>query len=303
MLGAILLTAFIQSALAFEPVIVPDSLGLKTFEPSAITYIPNLNRYLVASDDTDKKDSPLLFLMEKDGHVDKDPIAIKGIEKLTDIESLNQDAEGNIFILSSLSLNKKGKNLKERNMLIQAHLRDREMNIVNSIELRPLLLQQLENSREPELVLLRGRFEKELNVEASFLSQGDLYIGLKGPQLESGQALVLNLGPLQKIFLDHTLNLKVWKSVNFAAISGEADHLSDMILFENNLLFSTTNDCNNGRLWAYNPNSEELSILSEFEGLNSEGLALPANSKDLMVVFDQDNNEPLFTHFKMDSAP
>lgn len=301
MIGAILFTAFVHSALAAEKVTVPASLSqrLKTFEPSGIIYLPDLDQYLVASDDTDKKNSPLLFLMDKDGDIDKDPIVIEGIEKLTDIESLSQDSEGNIFILSSLSLNRTGKNLKERNMLIQARLQGRKISIINSVELRPLLLKALENSCETELVLTRGRFEKELNVEASFVKDGILYVGLKSPQPEVGQALILSLGPLKKIFSNKILDLKLLRIIEFASISSEGDLLSDMIFSENNLILSTTNSRSNGRLWAYDLKSEELSILSEFEGLNSEGLALSPDSKDLMIVFDQDNSEPLYTHFKM----
>src|SRR5687768_9927095 len=85
---------------------------LKSFEPSAAIFLSDSNQFLLASDDTTEEDSPMLFLMDASGKVNKSPIIIEGMEKLTDIESINQDQDY-IYTLSSQSRNKKGKVLKE----------------------------------------------------------------------------------------------------------------------------------------------------------------------------------------------
>lgn len=69
---------------------VPSALmdQLKSFEPSGSVYLEDLGAYLIVSDDTDKKDRPLLFLMNEKGEVEEEPLNIQGIKKMTDRKSV-----------------------------------------------------------------------------------------------------------------------------------------------------------------------------------------------------------------------
>src|SRR5262245_43712699 len=88
----VLFLTFASVAYTAEPraIQVPRSLQkqLKSFEPSAAVYLEDQGSYLLASDDTDEDDSPWLFLMDRQGRVQSEPLSVLGVEKITDIESL-----------------------------------------------------------------------------------------------------------------------------------------------------------------------------------------------------------------------
>lgn len=74
-IGISVLTIFACiSASAFVPqkISVPFDVAtsLKSFEPSAVLFFEDLNSFLVACDDTNKKDEPLLFLMDEKGQIE-----------------------------------------------------------------------------------------------------------------------------------------------------------------------------------------------------------------------------------------
>lgn len=298
----IVLTSLILGCFAFsaEKITVPDKLKkhLKSFEPSGVVYLSDLDQYLVASDDTDKKDSPLLFLMDENGSVNKKPLLIKGLEKMTDIESLSHDEHGDLIILSSLSLNKNGKNLIERNLLVKAHRQGTEIEMVSQVELRPLLLKALKNSEVSDLKSLYEQLKQELNVEASFIKDGEFYIGLKSPQSALGTALILNLGPLDDLFSQEIQSVQLWKSINFAAISGEQDLLSETAFVGDNIILLTTNPNGTGCMWKFELQSNKLFLIQKFDNLNPEGLAIGPNFGEVLITFDQDEEAAMFTWIK-----
>lgn len=295
------LMVFGCTTFSLDKIDIPNKLksDLKSFEPSGAIYLLDLNQYLIASDDTDKKNSAFLFLMDTNGKIDESPIMIKGVTKMTDIESLYQDEQGHLIILSSMSLNKNNKNLVERNLLVRARRNGKEITAMNQIELRPLLLKALKDSQIPELKSIKNNFDQELDVESSFVKDGELYIGLKGPQLASGVALILNLGSTTDLFSQQKINLRLWKIINFSKLSGEQDFLSEIALDGESLILSTTNSNEIGRIWKFEPHSNKLFLIQEFAGLHPEGLAVRTHPKTVLITFDQHGEYPMFTHLNL----
>lgn len=196
---------------------VPRSVlaRVKSFEPSAAVYLADLDRYLIACDDTDEEKSALLFLMSRDGQVENEPVEMEGLAKMTDMESMSQDGS-TLYVLSSQELNKKGKDKPERNLFVRARRDGRRVSVTDKVLLRPLLLRALERSQEPALSAMRGRYQQELNIEAHFVRDGQLFVGLKDPQPRPGTALILNLGPVDSVLAGRIQDPRVWQEIQFS---------------------------------------------------------------------------------------
>lgn len=273
-----------------QDITIPASFmnSIKSFEPSGQIYLPDLNRYLVVCDDTDKNDSPLVFLIDERGKVEAQPIRINGVREMTDMESVSQDNQGFIYFLSSQSLNKNGKNKRARNLFVKAHRQGKTIQAINQIELRPLLIKAIQNSSLPEMAAIKNRVSTDLDVESHFILNGDLYLGLKNPQPQIGSALILKVGSVQKILQQNQIaNLSIWRKVDFSKASSKGYILSELLLIQNTLFLTTTTELGDGALWKLDITQNTLQLLQEFNGFRPEGLSYRPQTNDLMVVFDQ----------------
>lgn len=296
-MGLFQIAALLVSLLKPQPIRVPEELSeqLKSFEPSAALYVDDLKSFLIANDDTTEEDTPLLFLMDSNGQVSSSPLEIKGIKKMTDIESISQDEKGTLYLLSSQGLNKNGNEKKERNLFVRAEREGQKIQTKNSIYLRPLLLEALENSGDSTLKKMQKNFKNDLDVESHFIRNGELYLGLKEPQPVPGTAVIVKAGNVDALFSKESLKVCTWKTLDFKSVSGEEDLLSDILPTKEGFLFSTTSEKGPGRLWRYEETNGKLSLLEEFADFNPEGLAFNTPAQKLLVVFDQGEEEGLFT--------
>lgn len=277
-----------KASLVSQEMTLPESFEkeLKSFEPSAAVYLKDLNRFLLASDDTNENDDPLLFQMDQKGHVEGAPIKVKGLKKMTDIESISQDEYGSLYLLSSQSLNKNGKDKSERNLFVRASRTDRTIKAEDAIQLRPMLLEALKKSKAREIAELPSDLGKTLDVESHFVRENSLYIGLKEPQPQPGTAVIVKVGDVDNIFAGEKLQLEVYKAIDFASITGEADLLSDIVPIGNSLFLTTTQEKGPGRFWQYEEATDTLILLKEFRW-HPEGLAFSDDGTKAMIVFDE----------------
>lgn len=271
---------------------VPKKLRklLKSFEPSAVVYLSQEDSFVISSDDTDEEDTAMLFLMNREGEVAKEPIYFDGLETMTDIESLSMDG-GYLYALSSQSKNKKDKVLEERNIFARGRLEGHEVRDTEWIELRSQLLKAFRLSEEPALQALRPRLADLLEIEASFVQDGELVVALKDPQTRGGTGLVISLGDVNKIFRNEKIDpasVEVLHEIRF----GKGNKISDMFPAGDRLIISTTREEGGGSLWSYGPNGS-LQELRSFEEEIPEGIA-PVSAEEMMVVFDQGEENGLF---------
>jgi|GEM_PF-6086577 len=271
---------------------VPKKLRkkLKSFEPSAAVFLPGSGNYLLASDDTTEEDTAMVFLMDDNGRVSKDPVYFDGLDTMTDIESLSAD-DGWVYALSSLSRNKKGKVLEERNLFARGRYGKGRLAEVESVELRSLLLRSLASAADPRLQKMKSRYDTLLETEASLVREGRLIIGLKDPQPRAGTAYVLDLGDVNSIFQGKGPEVNVAMQLEF----GGEHKLSDMIIDGKRFLFATTLESGGGSIWSYEPSIEKLVELRQFSGVQPEGVAMNDKTGDLLMVFDQGDENALFT--------
>jgi hypothetical protein len=275
-----------------EEIQVPKKLRkmLKSFEPSAVVYLPEDDSFVISSDDTDEEDTAMLFAMSRDGEVAKEPIYFDGLETMTDIESLSLDG-GYLYALSSQSKNKNGKVLDERNIFARGQLEGHELRNTEWIELRSELLKAFRLSEQPALQALRPRFADLMEIEASFVREGNLVVALKDPQPRGGTGLVISLGDVNEIFQNEKIDpasIEVLHEIRF----GNGNKISDMFPAWNRLVIATTREEGGGSLWSYSQ-SGTLTEIRSFENEVPEGIA-PFSPEEMMVVFDQGEENGLF---------
>ncbi len=269
---------------------VPKKLKkkLKSFEPSALVSISR-DEYLVASDDTTKQDDAMLFLMSAEGEVNKNPIYFDGLETMTDIESLSME-DGYLYALGSLSRNKKGKELPERNLLARSRLNGAVLSSTESVELRSVLLEALSNAKDSRLQSLKKDLNRLLETEASFIKNGRFYLGLKDPQPKAGVALVLDIGRVEELFEGREPAVEVAFELRF----GGKHKLSDIIAAGDKFYLTTTMEAGGGSLWSYTPIDGVLTELRSYSELKPEGIAQGERAGELLVVFDQGEEAAMF---------
>lgn len=176
-------------------IVVPPELAARTrFEPSALTWWPGRERYVVASDDTGLADVsehvPWLFLMDASGRVDPEPLVIEGLEKMSDVESLALAPDGGLYVLASQSRSRKGKRSKARQLFAHVALTAAGARATASVELATLL-DGLDAAALAELGLSdTGRLDIE---GMTATAAGGLLLGLKGPLGSDGAAMVWHL--------------------------------------------------------------------------------------------------------------
>ncbi|WP_216635882.1 hypothetical protein [Bdellovibrio bacteriovorus] len=271
---------------------------LKTFEPSSALYLGDLNRYVLSSDDTDKNETPYLFLMDDRGQVDETPLRVQNLSQMTDIESMTQDGQGNMYLLSSLSINKNGANKFSRNLFSKVSRQGKDLVLLEKVELRSLLLHAIKNSDIPDIQAIQNQVDQSLDIESHFIFDGQLYLGLKNPQPRPNEALILNLGRIEVLLKEQRIEeLSVWKTVNFGGAGTEC-LLSDLQMSGDEIYLSTTSDRGEpGYLWHLQISTDTLSRVDTFDDVKPEGLALRAKDNKLMIVFDQ-GLEPALFHMR-----
>lgn len=290
-------TTYANEPLAIE---VPKKLmnQLKSFEPSAIQFLSATDNYLVAIDDTTEEDAPMLFLMDKEGNVDKEPVLIDGLTKMTDIESLSQE-NGYVYAMSSQSRNKKGKILKERNLFVRGKLNGHILGQTKIIELRAELIKALSSVSDIRVSSMQANFDKLIEIESHYVKNGLVYVGLKDSQSRPGVGLVLEIGKADTIFATGKLDpaqIRVSAELDFAKSGGSDEKISDISLQKDGtLLVTATLENGGGSIWNYD--GKKLGLVISYEEEKPEGITFSDDGK-VMVVFDQGDEAPLYTYLK-----
>lgn len=298
-LALMIALVFAQATLARsgEPseINVPKKLKkkLKSFEPSAALALGTGEGYLIASDDTTENDDAMLFLMDAEGNVNKEPVIISGVEKMTDIESLSSDGDW-IYAMGSQSRNKSGKEKEERNLFVRGKLVDGDLAETEIIELRSQLLRAL--PKVAALSSVKAKLNQKLEIEASFVKEGRLFVGLKDPQPRPGTGLLLELGDAHALFSGENLqaaNVRVAAELDFSANGGSLEKISDIVPTGDKLLIAATLEEGGGSIWTLEHG--KLQRRAEFPDHQPEGVA-PGVSNETLVVFDQGEDAALFGH-------
>ncbi|MCB9554508.1 MAG: DUF3616 domain-containing protein [Deltaproteobacteria bacterium] len=264
--------------------IVPLQTG--AIEASAALYLPQLGGALIASDDT-PNNRPLLMLVDRQGKV-RAELAISGAKKIDDMEALTVDNRGRIYLASSQSFNKRGKQKKRRRRLWRLSRQGTHLAFESGVDLYHQLerLAAIGDKRPWAAFLRRGVAERSINIEGISWSGGALYLGFKRPQI-AGKAVVLRLADADKLMSGADLSAEQVQLAHQLDLQGE--ELSDLLVEDQRLFVTSTRGGAGGSVWRIE--SATVKRLRRYDGPRPEGLSR-LNDKTLLVVFDQGAEAP-----------
>jgi hypothetical protein len=300
------------------PVKVPPALREVTSNPelSGLAWSPQLKRYLVITDDSGLKDKksnhmPMLLALSESGDLDEAPVPLAGVKKLNDPESLCPGPGGTYFLITSHSLNKKDESSKSRRQLLHLALDKRSLRVLGALD-----LSEAENGKT---LLETAGLPKDgrLDIEAITYHERALFIGLKSPLTAEGRAVILRLANPEKNIKRGAYpaeNLSVFATYPLCVdVDGKkvCEGISDMLFLHDGSLALTANapkggpPDKGGSLWRIpSPGKPAVpELLYRFPGFKPEGLAFTPDQKELIIVFDTDQETPRFTRVPRPGKP
>lgn len=307
----VLLAGHATTAAPIPSVVVPAELAAVTSNPelSGLVWSPKRHRYLLVTDDSglrekDTSHRPLLLTMTAKGVLDAKPVAIRGVEKINDPESICAGPDGTYFLVTSHSPNRSNKTSRWRRQLLQLRDSGDALDVVGRLDLTAV-----QGSRS--LLSLLGLPEDgRLDIEAVAFHDAALFIGFKSPLTETGAAVIARLAtPLQAM---RRGSIGPDEVTRFAApplcdAKGICAGISDMLFLRDGSLLVSANapkggpKDGGGALWHIpSPREErEPALFRRFFGLKPEGIAFTPSGRSVVVVFDCDQGVPKWTEISL----
>ena len=281
-------------------IVLPNGrISRLAFEPSGLVYLSDLRKFLVVSDDTDHDNTPYLFLMDRDGVVDDEPLLIPNLDEMADMESVSTSGSF-VYVMSGQSVSRKGKDKKFRDYFVRMKRSGLTLSGTEKVELKPLLLEAIRQTKDTELKsLFAGADLSQIEIESHWVNGNSLSIGLKTPQVLASTALILEIKDFDSLFTEKTIrpgNLRLARKISMPD-SGHQHRLSDMTMIQGRLyLSSVCHKENCGAVWQVSGEGKEAhaEMLQFYKGLNPEGIALDPEDSTLLVTFDQGQEKAVF---------
>jgi multidrug resistance efflux pump len=192
---------------------VPSALRERTrIEPSGLVWVPEMDRFLVVSDDTGQPErndhAPWLLTMTRQGRFDDNPVVVEGVSTLNDLESIVRSPDGTIWVLSSQSVSRQGNRKEERTLLVTLRPQNGKLRVMGKASLSAALATAGDatwlaslglTTRAPNFEKGVAGFDRELNIEGMTWDNGGLLLGLKRPLGDDGRAIVWRMAHPEKL--------------------------------------------------------------------------------------------------------
>lgn len=292
---------------SYHEITIPTLIrDLNRVEPSGLVYLQDLNQFLVVSDDT-FENKPFVYLLNNSGDIDQRILMINGIEKIKDMEAMSKDEEGNLYVVSSLSEDKKGKMGKERRRIIRFTRQGLELQEDKKTDLLTALndLAVLDPSQDWAKLLLKknlieSKFKIEMDVEGLAVKEDAIYLGLRKTFGENGEVIVLKISNANEMFETDTLSqgqVSLFKKIILPK-SDKEEGISDLMIHNDQLYFLTADNKDNdkGKLFKVSMLERENTahLITEFEDHRPEGLSLNTSTNELTIVFDNNKSKKAY---------
>lgn len=279
--------------------VAPGLRNLVHLELSGASYMEDMKKYLVVSDDPGKKNPPYLFLLNDDGEVEEPPLPIPGVKKMKDAESISSEGEYS-YVMSSLWA--KGHERKEAgSQFIRFRRKGLEFSATEVIDFAGILRKLLFASRDPVVLELMRHKDRPIEVEAHAVLQGDLYLALKAPLLDNDDSVILRIRDVSRLFEKNGADstIEPWKKLRF---SEEGHRVSDLVFAHGTIYMTTTRKKQDGgSLWKLGHADVTPKLVRQFPSLRPEGVAYNPQKQLLLVTFDGGNEQP--SHYLFVGVP
>lgn len=275
-----------------QPIVPLETIDI---EASGVTYLADLDKYIVISDDTPQK-KPILFLVEESGKVIRE-LTIDGLDAINDMEAITAGDDGRIYISSSLSANKEGVTPESRKLLLSIYRSDSgEFVLEKAVNFHQALFTCAHANPDLDWAkfVLYAETVNSIEIEGMFFHDNALYFGFKAP-LQSGMSVVLKIDNATSIFSSPIMagQVALWKMFRLKTDPfANQERISDLFYKDGTLYISGVGpDADNskkyGSLWRLGQGNTEPELLRVFKGMRPEGISSGKESKTLMVCFDQ----------------
>ncbi len=259
--------------------------GKVKIEASGAVFVPETGKFLVVSDETEKK-TPLLFEVGKNGEIKM--ISINNFNKINDLESIAKERENTYLIMSSLSYSKKGKLKPERRILARITFSNGEANLEKAVDFYEILKGFAEkSSSEAAIFLKKGIAEKTIDIEGMFVLENSLFIAFKNPLFnESG--VIFEISGYETIFSEKKISENQLKTI-FVDVPHER-RISDIYMQSPDKFYFTAS-CNTekcGGLYLFE--NGKSGLVKDFPELKPEGIAVD-ESGNFFIFFDLGQQE------------
>lgn len=258
-------------------------------EASGVLWEPGQVSYLLISDES-IDGQPALYRMDGKGTI-TNHVMVQGGPRIDDLESLSAEGEY-IYVLASLSHNKKGKLKTKRRQFIRLERDGRNMTYRGSIDLFHVLEQLATTANDTRTVqFLRDALQsQEIDIEGHMVRNGHLFLGFKTPQNGQGQTVLFRIRDLDTLFSGNMPQGEIWDTVTLVdSQTGNPALLSDMLWVENTLLLlgiCTDKQQSVSHVWAYDPTKRVLRELASIPDLKAEGISRTQNHDEYLLVAD-----------------
>lgn len=293
---------------------VPQKLwSVTSFEPSGVAWCPEIENFLMVSDDTGINKSgtehaPSIFKMSPEGKVDPQMQKLSGIATVNDLEGITAAGNGMYYLISSQNISKKGNRPANREYLIKIVRQDNNFVVKDKVNLLTLILKTYppEDLKRLGLSIKESDQRPELNIEGIAFDGQALYFGLKQPIAETG-AIIWKLENPQKMFANNRLEagqLSLFGTVNLKRQNHRAAGISDLCFDPYGKLWvlSTIPDAGQKeqigalhRIDRFADGRLEAKTVFYFPGLKPEGLCFQDRTH-LLIVIDKDNETPAYCY-------
>lgn len=270
-------------------------LNYPDIEASAMLYLPDLDLYFIASDDTPGKQF-MLFLMDRSGQIVQE-IRISDAPQIDDIEAMTSDDENTIYIAASMSAKKNGKTAPSPRRQLVTLSRTKGFKFKKSIDLLSILKDWALTTYNSELgkFVLNSINDAAIDVEGIFWHDQALFVGFKSP-LYTNKSFILKIDHIKQVIEHQSIaadQIHLWKLLSLKQNALSPQELLSDLFYSNGNLFITSvqepmqSDHHGGSLWRMNLSDSTLHRLYHFTDLRPEGIAAAKDPHSLTICFDQ----------------
>jgi hypothetical protein len=276
------------------------AINAADIEASGILWDTGNRHYLLISDETTNKQLPL-FIMDQEGVISS-KLSMQDLtaQDIDDLESISTDGD-KIYILSSLSHNKKGHLKSKRKQLTRFNYQQQIVTNAQQIDLYEVLETIKDTpttATKLALFLNQAITEHSMDIESHFVKDNALYLGFKSPFTDADKALVIKINDLEALFSGAIPQAQIWISLSLPdPETGEPMQLSDMLMVAEELLITgvSRSTLKKSVLWRYSIKQQTLESIRQFPGLKAEGISYRPDKSMFTVVFDNgDNTAPSY---------
>jgi multidrug resistance efflux pump len=273
------------------------SIQANTIEASGLWWNAKEGHYLLVSDESYGQGAAI-FTVSPDLKV-LQRLKMARDTNIDDLESISGDGD-NVYVLSSLSVNKQGEQKNKRRKLMRLRYQGHQVSAQEEIDLHEVLLRlsQAQPTTALTTFLSIALKENSLNIEAHFVRDGKLYLGFKSPASAQQNTLIAEIDNLAALFarpvttpnVGAKVSAKVWADIALIdPVSGQSAKLSDMAWVGQQLyLLSVASGASkSSQMWRWTNGGPKPTLLKRFNGLAAEGLAYRPDNATLTVVFDE----------------